>query len=589
MRLYEVYPFIKDIDPEYSRVYAWQLFRLGRQKEAKSVADDLAHESPGHRDLNLEVAIALETGEWESLAQPLGAFLDGADKHDGLSLIRAANLSQASGHGPLLDLIAAAIKRDDNDPNVLLGGYTLLVEEGLEETRPEAHGWFQKALALSGPAGPIQRFEFKELLAQHTEWNEQTRIIQEKLTRGDMPMIIASAGLRTTVVDIVLRNLIRNSSLQDARRRAAVPLFAGRRVPLAPGKDSKASFDITALLTLGWLGITAKAFDAYPNIVLPAGVLTELFEGRKRIRQTQRSRLRKAEEIRNAIATGQLKVLRAPAMTRDELSAQVGIELASLFREAVATNGVVIRSAPVRRLGPDERDADVSGYQKHLCDMHSLLKSLVELNAVDEPTEKSASEYFAVQDQGWPESATPSPKQPVFLDGLTVVYLQTTGLLQAFFRVFKNAYIHDSTAEEAAVLIENDQHVAEAFKVIDEIRAAVRAANAEGKITFGPRRAASSERDFDQAAGSTLNLLNDLCRADITFFDDRFLNRETAAVDPQSHRAKMASTLDLIEELQFRGTIAEQERRRLRYRLRAGGAMLMPVDASEIAAAADCL
>ncbi|SED26092.1 hypothetical protein SAMN05519104_3164 [Rhizobiales bacterium GAS188] len=586
VRVYEAYPFIKDIDPEFSRAYAWQLFRLGRLREAKHIADDLAHKQPTHRDLNLEIAVALETGEWEALAEPLGTFLEGVDQRDGLSLIRAANLSQASGQGPLMDLIAAAIKRDDADPNVLLGGYTLLVEEGLEETRPEAHEWFRKALALSGPDGPIQRFEFKELLAKHTEWSEHTRLIQENVARGDMPMVIASLGLSTTVIDIVLRNLIRNSGLQDARRRVAVPLFTGRRAPSTLGNDSTAAFDITTLIVLGWLGMIPKAFNAYPRIVLPAGVLSELFEGRRRIRQTQRSRLRKAEEIRNAIASGQVKVLHAPAMIRDDLAATIGIELAALLREAQATNGIVIRSAPVKRIGADDNNVDMSAYQGQLCDMHGLLKALVELNAVDEETEKSASQYFALQDQAWPASATPGLKQPLFLDGLTVVYLQTTGLLQIFFRVFRNVYIHDSTAEKAAVLIEYDRHVAEAFKVIDDVRGAIRAANAEGKVTFGPRRAGGVEADQDLNSGSTLNLLNDLSGADIVFFDDRFLNKEIFATDSQNRRAKTASTLDLIEELHARGIVDEQERRRLRYRLRTGGAMLMPVDASEIAAAA---
>jgi hypothetical protein len=586
VRVYEAYPFIKGIDPEFPRAYAWHLFRVGRQKEAKDLADELARKHPAHRDLNLEIAIALETGEWESLAQPLGAFLDGADQHEGVALIRAANLAQASGQGPLMDLIAAAMKRNDTDPNVLLGGYTLFVEEGLEETRPESHEWFKKALALSGPDGPIQQFELKEILAQQTEWNEHTRLIQDNVARGDMPMIIASAGLRTTVVDIVLRNLIRNSGLQDSRRKVAIPMFTGRRGPSAPGNDVTATFDITALLVLGWLGILPRAINAYPRIILPAGALTELFEGRRRIRQTQRSRLRKAEEIRNAIANGQLKVMRAPALARDNLSAEIGIELAALLREAEATKGVVIRSSPVRRLGGDDREADLSAYQNHLCDMHGLLKTLADLNAVDESTEKSASQYFALQDRGWPASTAPDSKQPIFLDGLTVVYLQTTGLLHAFLRVFKNVYVHDSTAEEAAILIENDKHVAEAFKVIDDIRTAIRTANTEEKVTFGPRRSASTDGDQDGDTGSTLNLLSDLCGADVAFFDDRFLNKETFAIDSKGHRAKTASTLDLIEDLHVRGTIDEQERRRLRYRLRAGGAMLMPADAAEIAAAA---
>jgi len=36
-------------------------------------------------------------------------------------------------------------------------------------------------------------------------------------------------------------------------------------------------------MVLGWLGILPKVLDAFPEIVLPAGALYELFDGRQRI------------------------------------------------------------------------------------------------------------------------------------------------------------------------------------------------------------------------------------------------------------------------------------------------------------------
>ena len=179
--------------------------------------------------------------------------------------------------------------------------------------------------------GPVQTFEIKELLSQQAEWTEHTRKVAENMTRGDLPLAVAGSGLRTTVVDIVLRNLIRNSKLVDGRRRTAIPLFTGRRLPTAVGTPASLALDITAFLVLGWLGLLPTVLDAFPRIVVPAGMLTELFEGRRRIRQAQRTRLRKAIEIRDAIAKGQLKVLRTPSLARDPLSTEVGIELAPCY------------------------------------------------------------------------------------------------------------------------------------------------------------------------------------------------------------------------------------------------------------------
>jgi hypothetical protein len=82
-------------------------------------------------------------------------------------------------------------------------------------------------------------------------------------------------------------------------------------------------------------------------------------------------------------------------------------QLSALLREAEAANGIVIRPAPVHRIGPDKRgDADMARYGHRLCDMHGLLKALADLNVIDEETVKSAKNYFNLQDKAWPASVT---------------------------------------------------------------------------------------------------------------------------------------------------------------------------------------
>ncbi len=97
VRLIESYPFLRDYDPGLRRHYAWQLFQFGRLKEAAQIVTAIRRQSPSQRDFNLEIAIAIETGEWEQIAQPLTTILERAAELDGPTLIRAAHLSQASG------------------------------------------------------------------------------------------------------------------------------------------------------------------------------------------------------------------------------------------------------------------------------------------------------------------------------------------------------------------------------------------------------------------------------------------------------------------------------------------------------------
>ena len=240
----------------------------------------------------------------------------------------------------------------------------------------------------------------------------------------------------------------------------------------------------------------------------------------------------------------------------------------------------------MNKLGLEERgEADMSTHAHCLADMDALLKALVDLNVVDAQTENSAKRYFDLQDRGWPQAATPKPSQLVFVDGLALVYMQHTGLLPIFLQTFPEVFIHVSTEEEANVLIEHDQNVNEVLRVIDEIRNAVRHAHAADRVVFGPRRADPSENDID-GMQSTLNLLSNLAGAETVVFDDRAVNKEPFVADGVSQRAQMATTLDLLEELRVRGILTLDQYRHHRFRLRTAGAMLIPVNADEIVAAA---
>lgn len=305
LRVVDAYPFVKEHNPALARHQARKLFGLGRISQAKQIAEELraSHEAK-YRDLDLEIAIALESGDWEALAIPLSAYLENAADHSGLALIRAAKLSQASGQGPFAGLMNAAVERAPEDPSVLIGAYSMVIEEGLEERRPEANAWFRSALDLSGPDGPVKRFELKELLSRQVAWNERTREINDAVVKGDLPLIFAAPGLRTTLVDVVLRNLFRNVTLSDPRKRTALPLFSGRRRPSSIEDVSRLAIDQSALIVLAWLGLLPKVIQTYSKIVLPASALQELFQGRSRIRQFQKSRIERARDIQSAIARG---------------------------------------------------------------------------------------------------------------------------------------------------------------------------------------------------------------------------------------------------------------------------------------------
>jgi hypothetical protein len=316
----------------------------------------------------------------------------------------------------------------------------------------------------------------------------------------------------------------------------------------------------------------AVRVDAFPEIVLASGTFYDLFEGRRRLRQYQKSRLTRAVQIQNLIARNRLKVLRTSPKSKDPLAEEIGTELTALIRAAEATGGFVARPAPVHRLGLEQqRNADMSPYAARLTDMHTLLAALNDHGAVDQVTEETARRYFELQDKRWPSATRPDPKRPLYLDGLSLIYFQTLGLVESVLNTFSEVYIHAETEEEASTLIEYDRHVADVLHTIDDIRHAVRKAYAAGKVVFGPRRAQANEEQEGPDA-PTFHLLSDLMKADVVVFDDRALNKEPFATDQRHHRARTASSLDVIEELNARLVISDAERRAYRHRLRLAGA-----------------
>nr|WP_291850676.1 hypothetical protein [Bradyrhizobium sp.] len=591
VRLFESHPVLCERYPALAIHYAWMLYNLGRLREVQELVDELGRRTPPHRDLQLEIALSIASGSWETLATVLTAFLDNPASHNPRLLMQAAHLSQASGQGPMLDLLKAALERAGDDPNVWLGAYTLAMEEDLEDKLPGVHDWFRKAIDLSGEDGPIKRFELKELLPQQLEWNERTRKISEHVVNGEVPLVMAAPALRTTVVDIILRNIVRNSALDDARRRIAIPLFSGARKPEPFGDLGIIALDITALMLLGWLGLLPKVIEAFPAIMVASGTLQEMFEGQRKIRQFQRSRLRRAEEIQRAIARAQVQVLRAPKTEQDELDLEVGNDFAALLRAARRANGVILRPAPLHRPGLDQIAPNIDSQADLLADMHTLLELLKDLGVVDEILEATAKEYFSIQDKGWSSPAKLAPQKPLFIDALALSYLQHTNLFPIVLSTFTDITIEGDSEEEALILIDHNIHVTEVLNILESVRVAVRDAYESRKLFFGPKTIspdAGSSEDSDEEGGrsSTLYLLSDLGNADGVAFDDRVLNSEPFAQDKLNHRARTVSTLDIIEEFRARNLISELDRRHLRYRLRVAGALLMPVDEDEIVAAA---
>jgi hypothetical protein len=581
-RVVESLPILFERAPALALEYAWQLFSLGRLPEARETARRL-YSSHQRRDFNLEFALAIESGQWEQLAVPLAALYEDRANQSALTLVRGAMLAHASGQGPLKDLIGAAVDKGRDDAQVLISAYSVAMESGIEGDREEAFEWFRRAVDLSGPDGPVQTMELKDVLAKQVEWQAHSRKVNDALMNGDVPLIIAASALHTKLVEVVLGNFVRNVEQPDPRKRSVIPLFSGHRLP-GRIKDAKViALDVSAMLVLGWLKVLPKVIDAFEKIILPAGAMLELFEGQRRVRQFQMSRVRRAEQIQKCLANG-LKAFPSREFAADALDREIGVDLAGLIRAATDLDGVVVRPAPVHKLGSEMVEADMSMHLSRLTDMHELLSALVDYGAVDIESAKVAKRYFELQDRGWKGGRRPSRDKPLFLDELAVSYLQTVQLLPAVLQTFKTVYIDSGTRSESVEVLNLDRVGKEILGIVDAIRDVVKKADQAAKVTYG-RRSAKADKE-DVADITTAHLLENAVGADVVLIDDRAFNKSNFVIEASGRPIPIATSLDVLEELESRGIVSSDEKLQMRHRLRVCGAALVPVTSDEISIAA---
>src|SRR5205814_1840339 len=126
-------------------------------------------------------------------------------------------------------------------------------------------------------------------------------------------------------------------------------------------------------------------------------------------------------------------------------------------------------------------------------DTSTLLRVLKAQGAVDQTAADTAERYFNAQDSRWPSPAVPDVHRPLYLDDVTLSFLQTTDLLDTVVECFDEVYVHAGTEEEALALLDHERHSAEVIRHIQTIREAVAAAAHKEQILFGPRRAGADK------------------------------------------------------------------------------------------------
>lgn len=587
LALAEDLPDLCALDDEYAAIKGWSLYGLGRVMEAREIVRELIQKRDVGIDRELAINTAVESGDWGHLQAILAREAARADTLPTKDLNRLARLALEAS-SPYVDHFRdAALRKAPDDPSVNLAAYMLAIERGEEYRGSQAQEWFRKAIEQSGPEGPVQSISLRELVDRAPGWNEHTDNVDQLLRRAEVPLFVAARGVRRQLIDLTLGQALRNADRDDRRLRYPVFAISGARPILDISSAKCAAFDITALITFDYLGLLEMALGHFERIVIAPKTLGFLFTERQFLKIHQPSEVAKAARIQALIAAGRLKILPSASTTLPSMAKEIGRDLATLLAEAHRAGGLVVRTAPVARLGSIlEESADMSAYAPVLTDTLSVLSFLANRGKVDAATRKSAEAYLGQVDKGWAASHAIDGATTLYLDDLAVTYLDHAGLLDGLTQCASSVFVYEDVEKQTRQLLRHAKNADDILGAIERIRVELSTVADAGRIHFSGRQrqdgAPEEEQDGLFDGSPTLDLLSDLSGIDIVIADDRYLNKLPNWTDSSEQTAISGAVIDVLVALRGAGQLDDETYWNARHQLRTAGYYAVPLEVAEL-------
>lgn len=568
---------------------AWASYRSGDLLEAKAALAGMASSDPkNYRALRRNIAVA--SGDWNQLSQFVAEDAVSKEHLSAEQLLQSAFLAYQIGAPAANDLLFAAAQKGHSDANLLAAAYFLATNVGLEEN-PEVTAWLHLAAQLSGDDGPIYTTSLEEILAKQPQWNERRQSVTASLQQAEAPMFVAAESLNRSLVSMMLTPLLGNQIEDDPRRRVAIPAFSGKRPREVAPLPKSLGIDVSALLTLGGLGLLDVLTSIDAELHISHSTLGWLFEERKDASFHQPSRVGRAQNLQDLVLNGKLLAFTADRSPDYALAIEVGDELAELVGQAEAAlsndppkQSYVVRPFPVPVLRSSlKENADLRFHASVLVSCTGVVEKLARLGRLTAEEAKRSRSYLQLAEQKWPDEPEVLSHSDLYLDAVAVDYLQTCGVLEKLTAAGFRVYVSTHTIDEARELIAYERLSGSVIKIIEETRERLKVGISSGRIRLGPidhREGVDDESLLRRHP--TYGIFSLASRCDAILIDDRSLNRHEFVSVPTGSRCAVLTTLDLVRALSAAGLLEDNRYRDLLTRLRRGGYLFVDVDADEV-------
>lgn len=567
-------------DQGIARHKAWAAFRHGRLADARAQCAALRAISPDDEGLRqLEINILLESGKWRDLSGIANEDWQRRDSRTARQLLQAAEFSQIIQDPVCDDLARAAVAKAPNDPHILTAAFGFAIRRGTD-WGSEAGQWLRGAAKESGPDGPMREGNLREFVEMAQERAERTQSLDRMLLSGQLPLELVARPLGITISELILDRLASNGNVRDARQRVCLPLIAGNRLPVDLSELQCVAFDLPALLALEMLGILQAALDVFPKILLPAGIMPQLFGDYIEAQRGQKSRFEQAQRLKAAIDSGIFAVESSISEPQDDLS-----EI-----DWAASHGAhYVHSCPIYKPGSlCEEVMDVGFAQAVIVSPHGLVNSLRNAGEIDQDRAEAALGAIHSYGTQWPEEVEVDLSRPLLLDIVALNAIEVAGLIDRIKIARIDARITPLTKRQIENEISQWLSGQAPLTAIEKLRDTLVKSVEEGKSQHGGfnREKDEPEDDEDSGRSSLMALLADASGFDALISGDGMINRNAHLTDRKGISRSIYTIIDVVDHLARTGKIDGRKRNEIRRKLREAGIALVPLEIDEIMEAA---
>lgn len=469
--------------------------------------------------------------------------------------------------------------RDELVTTALQLGFDLGLDKSLHELTVR-----MQLLGQASQAG-VKMATIDDLLKHMEAFREESQRLNQAYQSATIPIHYIAPRLNLTLAQIYHSQLEENTAATNLGTAPSVFVRGGNRYlpPIAEvTKDSFRVFaDITAILTAHHYGFLGAVEQTFSPIHISPLLIPSLLEMRDRLSSGQTQRFKAHEEILAFHLRGSLAKHTSTKATRQDLPSQIDPSWVALVKSASLENGYVVDYLPLIT-GGDRVDPSIlpNEVREVVVGIGSVIRSLFTFGALTIDRRDELLQTTSLH--GEPLSAEPREGAKIYFHGTAIEFFAAAGLLDTLAAHFK-VLVEDTELARLQVEVEANRQRQQLAIWLADLVVHLNAGIVGGRYTAVSTETLEpveeNEREERNLAAEALLTLVRIKGQESgrAWIDDRFGNRHRSmGVMPT------IDSMELLQQLVAHGNVSESAYYETVTRMRAEGAMFLPVNSEEV-------